>query len=176
LSNAAKYKQIIDGNGQTFTLKNNRLVHNPSADFGKLKPKKITQEKERLYEEAFHLKTALNTVNLENVKLKTKISNLERETSKFERMIQETNAGAFKEGVPTTKGAENYLTIRLKQEVKDLKNILLARDDELAEIKKSMKHTKIQELEMQLKAFQDEASRLRSVMDFIIKEKANVVM
>ena len=73
------------------------MVHNPSDKIVKLKPKKIQQDKERLYEENLHLKQDINGFREENMKLRTKISNLEKENSKFERMIQEVNVNQYKD-------------------------------------------------------------------------------
>ena len=43
-------------------------------DFARILPKKIHQDKERLYSEALQLKQSLNEVVEENIRLKTKIS------------------------------------------------------------------------------------------------------
>lgn len=43
-------------------------------DFARILPKKIHQDKERLYSEALQLKQTVNELMEENVRLKTKIS------------------------------------------------------------------------------------------------------
>jgi len=55
-------------------------------------PKNIIHEKERLYEEILHLKQTVNTLKEENLKLKTKIGGLERETSRFGKLMQAANS------------------------------------------------------------------------------------
>lgn len=50
-----------------------------SNDFSRLLPKKIMQDKERLYSEGLQLKQNLNQVLEENTRLKTKVSILEKE-------------------------------------------------------------------------------------------------
>jgi hypothetical protein len=45
-----------------------------SHDFSRILPKKIHQDKERLYSETLQLKQSLNEVMEENIRLKTKIS------------------------------------------------------------------------------------------------------
>jgi len=77
-----------------------RLVHSPSGDLSRLKPRNIPQDKERLYEETLHLKQTVNSLREDNLKLRTKVSNLEKEANKFERMIQEANS-SYKETTPS---------------------------------------------------------------------------
>jgi regulator of replication initiation timing len=43
-------------------------------EFARILPKKIPQDKERLYSEALQLKQNLNEIMEENIRLKTKIS------------------------------------------------------------------------------------------------------
>lgn len=47
-------------------------------DFARILPKKIYQDKERLYSEALQLKQNLNETLEENIRLKTKITILEK--------------------------------------------------------------------------------------------------
>jgi len=159
----------------TFALQTNKLVHSLSNDITKITPKNIPQDKERLYEETLHLKQYINTLKEENLKYKTKVSNLEKEASKFEKMIQENNASYFRDTQPA-KPTDTHLSITLKQNVKELKTDLKKKEDELEEIKKVLKYTKIQELQSQMKAFQDEAMRLRTIMDHVMKEKTQFMM
>ena len=64
-------------------------------DFARVLPKKITQDKERLYSEALQLKQSLNEVMEENVRLKTKISILEKEKDKMNRYMESAPEGAL---------------------------------------------------------------------------------
>jgi cell division protein FtsB len=50
-------------------------------------PKKIYQDKERLYSEGLQLKQKLNELQEENIRLKTKISILEKERGKLTKVI-----------------------------------------------------------------------------------------
>lgn len=59
----------------------------PGPEIVRTKPKNIPQDKERLYEEGIFLKNVINTLKEENLKLKTKLSNLEKEATKFEKMV-----------------------------------------------------------------------------------------
>ena len=73
----------------------------------RLRPRNIQQDKERLYGETLQLKQMVNGLREENLRLKTKVSNLEKEAAKFERMIQES-ANAYQ-------GPKDYMS---KTEVK----------------------------------------------------------
>lgn len=56
-------------------------------DFTRIMPKKIYHDKERLYSEALQLKEQINKVTEENVRLKTRITILEKEKSKLNRYL-----------------------------------------------------------------------------------------
>lgn len=44
-----------------------------------MRPKLISQDKEKLYDETLHLKHAINALKEENIHLKTKIHNMEKD-------------------------------------------------------------------------------------------------
>ena len=56
-------------------------------DFARILPRKIQQDKERLYSEALQLKQSMNELAEENIRLKTKISILEREKDKMNKFM-----------------------------------------------------------------------------------------
>ena len=53
----------------------------------------------------------------------------------------------------------------MKQSMKEMRLELDAKDDEIYKIKKAIKYTKIQEVEMEKKAFADETTRLRCIVE-----------
>ena len=59
-----------------------------SHDFSRILPKKIHQDKERLYSETLQLKQSLNDLTEENIRLKTKISILEKEKSRMGKYLE----------------------------------------------------------------------------------------
>lgn len=65
-------------------------------DFARILPRRIQQDKERLYSEALQLKQALHEVAEENVRLKTKISVIEREKEKLNRFVETAPEGLGK--------------------------------------------------------------------------------
>ena len=54
-----------------------------------MRPLKVIQERERLYDDAMKQKITANFFKEENVKLKTKVHILENEVGKKERLIDE---------------------------------------------------------------------------------------
>ena len=67
-------------------------------DFARILPKKIHQDKERLYSEALQLKQTVNELMEENMRLKTKASILEKEKDKMNRYIDSTSEVTSKQG------------------------------------------------------------------------------
>lgn len=57
----------------------------------------------------------------------------------------------------------------LKKQVKELKFDLGRREEELDILRKNIKGTKIQEIEIEIKAYKDECSRLRLVLEDIMR-------
>lgn len=58
-----------------------------SHDFSRILPKKIHQDKERLYSETLQLKQSVNDLTEENIRLKTKISILEKEKNRMGKYL-----------------------------------------------------------------------------------------
>jgi hypothetical protein len=61
------------------------------------------------------------------------------------------------------------MLIKLKRQVYDLKDILMQKDHELIDLKKTLKSTKIRELEVEIKAIMQECLRLRGITENAIK-------
>jgi len=108
------------------------------------RPKNIPQDKERLYDEVLKMKTLNHALQEENYKLKTRVSFLEKDAIRYEKMIHEASVEL---DLPP-KTSESHLILSLKNQVKELKNSLFTRDEELLEIKRKIKYTKAQELEV----------------------------
>jgi len=126
---------------------------------------------ERLVEDTVQLKRQINQLQEENLKLKTRNSNLEKEACKFEKMFQELSSNPKKK-----KNAGSRLdeanAAGFKQHFRELKDELEDRTEELNALKKKVKFTKINELEVQLRAFQEEGMRMKAHMDEILYKKA----
>lgn len=80
-----------------------------SNDLSRLLPKKIQQDKERLYCETLQLKTNLNEISEENLRLKTKIATLQKEKDRLNK-TEEPTLGKGK--------SANFSNLHSKGEVK----------------------------------------------------------
>lgn len=60
--------------------------------------------------------------------------------------------------------------------MRDLKTQLAARDEECAKIKKALKYTRIQELEIERKSYAEESARLKYLLHQALSEKMDVLM
>ena len=130
-----------------------------SRYFTKNCPVKISKDKEKLYEENITLKQMFNTINDENLKLRTKINQLGKKIDK-----KSSNPGS-----PLLK--HSHLLDNLNAAIKELRNEIQAKDKEIKDIKKHVKYTKIQELEEEARVSNNECLRLKKIIEEISTEK-----
>ena len=71
-----------------------------TSEYGRVMPKKMYHDKEKMYSESLQLKQSVNELESENTKLKTKVSILEREKDKMARLVQAADLKA--------RGASSY--------------------------------------------------------------------
>lgn len=122
-------------------------------------------DKERLYDENLALKSKVNSLSEDNILLRTRISQLERDLCKKELLSDPKT--------PTDKsGSKNlHFITNLKQTVKELRTLIQNRDSELSSLKKTTKNTKVIELEAENQALVDECTRLRHHLEEILKQQ-----
>lgn len=147
------------------------ITDSSKIDINKLKPKKVHAEKERLYEDALKLKIQSNSYKSENVKLKTQVKILEREVLSKEDMLQEmfnqkdiSTIGSLGKKINKRK-FESHLTSNLKRQVRELKATIQDKNGEVDGLKRDIKSTKIQELDLELRTYMDECMRLRHMLE-----------
>ncbi|OMJ91296.1 hypothetical protein SteCoe_6188 [Stentor coeruleus] len=144
-----------------------KILDQETQLLSRIRPTNIQIDKERLYDENMALKIENNTFRAENIKIKTRLSQIEKDNTKKNELIKELSN---KEKSPT------HINIRivgsLKQTIKDLKSELKKKDEEIQKFRKSMKITKIGELEVEIKTYVDECVRLRQGMEDLIRKKA----
>lgn len=110
-------------------------------------------------------------LNNDNLKLKTKIKKLEQEIVNQQREMDEyimsQNQGRVDYGMNNSymKGANSHITQSLKNHIKEMKSELVKKDEEMSKIKRSLKATNIQELEVEMKLYVDECTRLRHMLE-----------
>lgn len=80
------------------------------------------------------------------------------------------NTVGAKAGVSKGK-LESHLTMNLKRKIKDLQLQLQLKNDENESLKHNIKSTKITEIEIEMKMYIDECTRLRHQLEEVIKSK-----
>ncbi|CAD8051783.1 unnamed protein product [Paramecium primaurelia] len=125
---------------------------------------KMGREKENLYDENIKLKSQLNEQTQQLLYAKSKIQQLERELQRFENLIEDS----IKPETSQQKvQIERYgLIMKMKTKQKQLILELQNKTKELIELKKTMRYTNYQELEIELKNYIDETLRLRQKLEY----------
>jgi Ca2+-binding EF-hand superfamily protein len=153
------------------------LLRNRSKQFGgepdayllaKLKPRSVYADKERLFEENLSLKMLNNHLQQENLRLKTRLNQLEREIGRRDDLIEDIRSeGRVFNGVqkPT------HLVTSLKHSVKELRQELQHKEDEVALLKRNLRSTKLGELEVEIQVYMDECTRLRHHLEEMLRQR-----
>jgi hypothetical protein len=156
----------------------------------KLRPKIVAQEREILYENVLKQKLHNNAYRDENTKLKTRLAIFEVELRQRERVIDELlvkpdaianlTSGATTSAVALAtvggnfakmKKFESHLTQNLKRRIKEMQVIIATKSQELDTLKRNIKTTKQNEMEVELRSYMEECTRLRQQLEEVIKSK-----
>ena len=118
----------------------------------------------------------MNRFKEENIKLKTRIQQNDQEMEKKDKIIQslllqQNNQQGASPIKAMRAPLENHLTLSLKKQIKDMKNEMKTKEEEILQLKKNFKTSKIQEIEVEAKMFADECLRLKRIIEEIVKEK-----
>lgn len=114
-------------------------------------------DKEQLYEETLSLKMEVNFFKEQNIRLKTKLQQTEKELGKKEDFLDEIHMNTKE---PSTI-SNSHLVGNLKHSIKELKNELKQREEDIDKLKRDTKVSRVNELEVELQAYTDECTRLR---------------
>ena len=145
----------------------------------RFKPKRVRQEKEKLYEENLEYKMMMNAYKNENIKLRTQLKQLQKEQTDNEAIVEEVlnqnsapAVGRINKAPTKYKGKnltsfykfiESFFTIALKKQINELKSVVKDRESEIEHIKHNYKYTRINELESECKIYVDELIRLKQI-------------
>jgi len=112
-----------------------------------------------------------NNLTTENTRLKTRVQMVEVELQRKDKVIdellaqQEQNFGLpqakFSSGPGRIKATETHLVINLKRKVKDLNNECGKRSEEIEALKRNIRSSRLQEVEVEVKIYMEECARLR---------------
>lgn len=139
-----------------------------AATLTRMKPKHIAVDKERLYEEALALKMEANYFREENVKLRTKLQQLERELEKRDDTLEDLRATAKEKHFSSTLQSL-HLVSNLKNTIKDLRSQLKAKEEESQKVKRDIRTSRIGEMEVELRAYADECTRLKHHLEEVME-------
>ena len=123
-------------------------IHN----LNKLLPKAIPQEKERLYEENLQLKVNVHELLTENLQQKTRIRFYEDKNKQCE----------------SSEPNKRVIT-QLKHQLKEYKLTVHDKDDEILDLKKNLRVSRLNEFEMEIKVYKDECLRLRQQLKDLLE-------
>jgi hypothetical protein len=122
-----------------------------------------------------------NHLKDENTKIKTRLFMVESELQKKDRVIddllqqQENNFGLPKSKYSSVRSggvkSETHLVINLKRKVRDVQNEKLILQADIDGLKRNIRSTRLQELEVEVKLYMDECARLRHQLEEVIKSK-----
>lgn len=140
---------------------------NDASNLSRLRPAHIQMDKERLYDENMALKIQINSLKSENISIKTKIKQYEKEIKRKNEELEDFGNNDKSPGFKYMR-----LSGSLKQTIKDLKNECKAKDEEVTKLRKNMKISKVAELEVEILAYKEECLRLKQSYEDLMKKKA----
>ena len=127
---------------------------------GKIKTGTLHIDKEKLYQENLSLKAKLNDQRTMLIKCKSKISQLEKELQKKDEGNQGSNP--------------NISLIKLlKQSIKDLRVVIESKNSEIEKMRKNIKLSKFYEQELETKAYMDECTRLKHLLEEALSDSSS---
>lgn len=107
------------------------------------------------------------------MKLKTTLHKLEAECTRKEKLIEEiliSQKYLGKSQISKIK-ADSNVSSAMRKHIRELKEELQMKEDEISRLKKNIRITKFQELELEVKMYMEEWSRLRQLAKDVIRWK-----
>ncbi|OMJ92269.1 hypothetical protein SteCoe_5041 [Stentor coeruleus] len=135
-------------------------IHKSNSS-AKIQPKSPKLNRGQLFEENLTLKMKTHTIQSENLRLKTKITQIKHDLTKKD--VVDYSLARLSN--------RSHLIPNLKQTIKDVKDHLREKEDELMVLKKNAKCTKINEAEIELQSYIEECMRLRHNLQEIMVQK-----
>ncbi|CAD8055949.1 unnamed protein product [Paramecium primaurelia] len=129
------------------------------ANISKFWPENDYHDKETLYFQIKSLKEEINLIRAENIKLKTRILQQDKELQNFDKYIEELQI----KHNPLAKNNE-YIIQQIKKQNKDLQLQLQEKLYLIEQMKKNTKVTKVQELKIENQLFKEEIKKLKKLI------------
>lgn len=143
----------------TFRPASEKIHKNNSSAKAQAKSPKLNRG--QLFEENLTLKMKTHTIQSENLRLKTKITQIKKDLTKKD--VVDYSLARI--------SSRSHLIPNLKQTIKDVKDQLRDKEDELMVLKRNAKCTKINEAEIELQSYIGECMRLRHNLQEIMVQK-----
>ena len=143
----------------------------------------VKMQKEDLQNHYRNLKITNNITKDENTRLKTKLQQIQaelnqrdKELEKLTIRLQQSMAQPSQEGGGASKGqshhyAESFIVSQLKKNNRDLKMEVQEKDRLIEQLKRNIKMSKTNEIEIELTVYIDECLRLRQQLEQAFMEK-----
>ncbi|CAK80531.1 unnamed protein product (macronuclear) [Paramecium tetraurelia] len=122
-------------------------------------PENDYHDKETLYFQLKTLKEEINIMRTENIKLKTRILQQDKELQNFNKYFEDQQ---FKQN-PLSKSHE-YIIQQIKKQNKDLQQLLQEKLYIIEQMKKNIKVTKVQEISIQNQLYKEEINKLKKML------------
>ncbi|KAM3137987.1 hypothetical protein pb186bvf_009882 [Paramecium bursaria] len=127
-------------------------------------------EKERMQQEMTYLKQQIHSIGEENLRLKTRIHQLEDYCVRNEKLIEEYDKiGGNTKPEFAKFTAEAHLVNALKKQINQLRDEIKQKDTELNKVKRTLKFTKINEVLIEKQAFEKESKRLAVLLESTVQ-------
>ena len=135
----------------------------------------LNLDREKLVQENIRLKTQLNKLETEKMNHKREITNLENEINKkdkiIETMINDTQSNTNSDN---NKASEMHLVLNVKRQYKELKKAYEKNQQELNYTKKNIKYTKINEMNLENKIFDEQINKLKNLYEHSLEQKQSL--
>ena len=157
-----------------------RIHQSPSKNLGsrKVRRKYFPYDKEHLYSEAIKLKNSMNDFREINMRLRNKVDEYSKELEEKDKIIHElmekvTYQQESPEGVKIQRSDfPTHLIVAVKNQIKEKQDTLTIKDEEIAKLNKGFKSYPLQEIDIEIKMFIDESTRLKHIIEEILRQKA----
>jgi chromosome segregation ATPase len=130
-------------------------------------------DKEHLYAEAMKLKNSMNGFKNKNTQLRTQLAQYGKELEKKDKIIHELLGKVSSQpNTDNTKPEPTHLANALRGQIKVTQDEIVMKNKEIEKLNKNLKTTKLLEINIEIKMFTDEATRLKHIIEEILKQKA----
>ncbi|KRX04960.1 hypothetical protein PPERSA_06594 [Pseudocohnilembus persalinus] len=139
-------------------------------------PKNKYIDKDKLYMDNLQLRNQVNDLAKENMKQKTRILQLERSNQAIEKQLEDIQIHGKVKSFRGGQQDNQFMVNSLKHQLKIAKQEIEEKKQNLDTLKKKVKTSKFQELDMEKQAYEQECKRLRQMLDESLKQKVQTMI